>query len=489
MPFALLDHQKVAWLQDRLVRHPSSPIYAPGNLGESRYHARVTIEQRYIDLHPGSRQRHERASRVLPSGVTHDSRFLRPFPIYVDRAEGAAKWDVDGHRYIDYVVGHGALLLGHNHPTVTEAAAAQLARGTHYGASHDLEIAWAELVTHLVPAAEVVRFTSSGTEATLMALRIARAATGRPAIIKFERHFHGWHDYVVPASSYAGRTPPGIPDATLESVIVLPPDLEAVRSALAARSDIGAVILEAAGASSGQVPLPAGFHRELHELCRTAGAVFIMDEVVTGFRWAPGGVHQLEGITPDLVTLAKILAGGFPGGAVAGRRDLLEYLQFPGGGPRTEKIGHPGTFNANPLSAAAGVACLRTIADGSHQRRAAELAASLREGMNRILAELAIPGVVYGQSSVFRIQLTGEAPPPPADTDGRSFSRAFLETPMPAERARLLQLALINRGVHLFGTSGMLSSAHTPEDVACTLEAWRAALLELREEGHLDPAP
>ncbi len=447
----------------------------------------VTIEQRYIDRHPGSRQRHERASRVLPSGVTHDSRFLRPFPIYIERAEGAAKWDVDGHRYIDYVVGHGALLLGHNHPTVTEAAAAQLARGTHYGASHDLEIAWAEEVVRLVPAAEVVRFTSSGTEATLMALRLARAATGRPAVIKFERHFHGWHDYVVPASSYAGRTPPGIPQATLESVIVLPPSIEAVRATLSERSDVGALIVEAAGASSGQLPLPAGFLRELEQSCRAAGVIFIMDEVVTGFRWAPGGVHQLEAVTPDLVTLAKILAGGFPGGAVAGRRDLLEYLQFPGGGPRVEKVGHPGTFNANPLSAAAGVACLRTIADGSHQRRAAELAATLRLGMNTVLADLAIPGVVYGQSSVFRIHLAGEAPPAPADTDGRTLDRSLLEAPMPAERARLLQLALLNRGVHLFGTSGMLSSAHTRADIDCTIEAWRDALIELRDEGHLDP--
>lgn len=448
----------------------------------------VSIEQEYIDRHPRSRALYERAARVLPSGVTHDSRYLRPFLIYAERADGACKWDVDGHRYIDYVVGHGALLLGHNYPAVTEAVQAQLARGTHYGASHELEIAWAEEVVRLVPAAEVVRFTSSGTEATLMALRLARAATGRPAVIKFERHFHGWHDYVVPASSYAGREPPGIPASTLDSVIVLPPNLEAVEAAFAERTDIGAVIVEAAGASSGQVPLPPGFLRGVQELANRNGAVFVMDEVVTGFRWAPGGVHQLEGVRPDLVTLAKILAGGLPGGAVAGRRDLLEYLQFPGGGPRHEKVGHPGTFNANPLSAAAGVACLREIADGSHQKRAADLAAALRTGMNRVLHELNIPAVVYGQSSAFRVHLAAGQPPEPRDYDGREFPRTLLETPAPAEPTRLLQLALLNRGVQLFGTGGMLSSVHTGADIAATLDAWREALLALRDEGHLRPA-
>lgn len=446
----------------------------------------MSIEQAYIERHPASRALYERAARVLPSGVTHDSRFLRPFPIYAERAEGAHKWDVDGHRLVDYVVGHGALLLGHNHPVIAEAAARQLARGTHYGASHEHEVAWAEEVIRLVPSAEVVRFTSSGTEATLMALRLARAATGRPGVIKFERHFHGWHDYVVAASSYAGRTPPGIPAATLDSVAVVPPEISAVEAAIDARGDIGACIVEAAGASSGQVPLPPGFLRQLQDVCNRHGIVFIMDEVVTGFRWAPGGVQQLEGVHPDLTTLAKVLAGGFPGGAVAGRRDLLQYLQFPGGGPRTEKVGHPGTFNANPLSAAAGVACLREIADGSHQRRADTLTATLRAGMNATLRELAIPGVVYGQSSAFRIHLAGNAPPPAADTDGRGLPHGVLAAPFPPERARLLQLALINRGVHLFGTGGMLSSAHSDADISHTLEAWRDALLELRSEGHLE---
>jgi len=443
------------------------------------------IEQAYVEKHPESARLYQRASQVLPSGVTHDSRFMRPFPIYAERAAGAHKWDVDGHEHIDYVMGHGALLLGHNYPSVAEAAAAQLARGTHYGAGHVLEIAWAEEVVRLVPSAEVVRFTSSGTEATLMALRLARSFTGKPGVIKFDRHFHGWHDYVVASSKYSGALPPGVPQATLDSVAVLPLEMSTVRETVAARDDVGAIIVESAGASSGQLPVPRGFLQELQAFCRAEGILFIMDEVVTGFRWAPGGVQEVEGLQPDLTTLAKILAGGLPGGAVAGRRAVMERLQFPAPGTSAPKIGHPGTFNANPLSAAAGVACLREIADGSHQRRASELSAQLRGGMNAILCELGIPGYVYGQSSEFRIILAGTTVPEAQDYDPHNLPFEFLAKGMPEHRTRLLQLAMVNRGSHLFGSGGMTSSVHTEDDIARTVEAWRGALLDLRAEGAL----
>lgn len=446
----------------------------------------MTIEQDYSDRHPASARLYRRAGAVLPSGVTHDSRFMRPFPIYAGRAAGAHKWDVDGYEHIDYVMGHGALLLGHNHPSVAEAAATQLALGTHYGASHEKEIEWAEEVVRLVPSAEVVRFTSSGTEATLMALRLARSFSGKAGVIKFDRHFHGWHDYVVAASKYSGSVPPGIPQATLDSVSVVPPDMAAVRETVAVRADTGAIIVESAGASSGQLPVPRGFLHELQAFCRAEGIVFIMDEVVTGFRWAPGGVQEVEGLQPDLTTLAKILAGGFPGGAVAGRRAVMEHLQFPAPGTEAPKIGHPGTFNANPLSAAAGVACLREIAGGGHQRRAAELASRLRAGMNGVLHDLGIPGYVYGQSSEFRIILAGGTVPEARDYDPRDLPFDFLATGMPEHRSRLMQLAMINRGSHFFGAGGMTSSVHTGGDIARTVEAWRGALVDLRAEGALD---
>ena len=445
----------------------------------------MSIEQTYIERNPASAKLYERASKVLPSGVTHDSRFMRPFPIYAERAAVARKWDADGHELIDYVGGHGALLLGHNYPAVIEAAQAQLANGTHYGASQEKEIEWAEEVIRLVPSAEVVRFTSSGTEATLMALRLARSFTGKPGVIKFDRHFHGWHDYVVANSKYSSGLPAGVPQATLDSVAVLQLDMAEVEATVERRGDIGAIIVEAAGASSAQLPVPRGFLHQLQAFCRAQGIVFIMDEVVTGFRWAPGGVQEVEGLKPDLTTLAKILAGGFPGGAVAGRREVMEHLQFPQPGSKAAKVGHPGTFNANPLSAAAGVACLREIADGRHQRRAAELGAQLRAGMNGALCELGIPGFAYGLSSSFKVLLAGTQVPEATDYDPRDLPLALLEEGMSGERARLLQLAMANHGSHFFGAGGLVSAVHTEDDIAQTVEAWRDSLLELRAEGAL----
>jgi len=441
----------------------------------------VAIEQDFVEAHPGSRRLHQRAAAVLPNGVTHDSRYLRPFQVYVDRAAGSRKWDVDGNEYVDYVMGHGALLLGHSHPAVTEAAAVQLARGTHYGASHEGEIAWAEEVARLVPSAEVVRFTSSGTEATLMAIRLARSSTGRETIVKFENHFHGWHDYVAAGTKY-GDTTPGVPRSILESIVVIPPDLGVMREVLGGRHDIAGVIVESAGASTGTVPLPRGFLRELRVVTHAAGVVMIMDEVVTGFRWTPGGVQEEEGIVPDITALAKILAGGFPGGAVAGRAEVMGRLAFAADGSRTNKVGHPGTFNANPLSAAAGVACLREIGDGAHQLRARERAAQLRTGMNAELARLGVPGVVYGQASEFRIALGHGRPPEARDYDPRDMQPARLAGGIDPETQRLLHLAMMNAGVHLFGNGGFVSSVHTEADVTRSLEAWSTSLDALRRE-------
>lgn len=439
------------------------------------------IEQDFVERHTGSRRLYERAAQVLPNGVTHDSRYLRPFQVYVDRAAGALKWDVDGNEYVDYVMGHGALLLGHAHPVVTEAATAQLARGTHYGASHEGEVAWAEQVARMVPSAEVVRFTSSGTEATLMALRLARNFTGRDTIVKFEDHFHGWHDYVAAGTKYGGDSTTGVPGSTLESVVVIPPDIGVLREVLGRRGGVAGVIVESAGASTGTTPLPRGFLRELRLLTEAADVVMIMDEVVTGFRWAPGGVQEAEGIVPDLTALAKILAGGLPGGAVAGRQDVMEGLAFGPDGSRAGKVGHPGTFNANPLSAAAGVACLREIEDGEHQRRARESAAELRRGMNAELSRQAIPGLVYGQSSEFRIALGRGRPPEPRDYNPRDCPAAQLAG-MDPETQRLLHLAMLNEGVHLFGNGGFVASVHDEDHIGRTLDAWAAALGVLRRE-------
>src|SRR6202521_2025018 len=221
----------------------------------------VSILGAYVRLHPGSARLYEESSRVFPSGVTHDVRYVTPFPIFVDRAEGSHKWDVDGNEYIDYVMGHGALFMGHAHPAITGAIIEQAAKGTHYGANHRLEMEWGTLVREIVPSAEKVRFTSSGTEATLMAIRLARAYTGRVRILKFDQHFHGWHDAVVGARGAESDCPTssGVPAATSSNTVCVGQgDIGAVEEKLAA-GDIAAVILEPTGASYGTLPLNPAF--------------------------------------------------------------------------------------------------------------------------------------------------------------------------------------------------------------------------------------
>jgi len=218
----------------------------------------------YVEANPNSRLAYERACRVLPGGVTHELRSFLPFFPYIAGARGAHKWDLDGHVYIDYAMGHGALILGHAHPAAVEAIARQAALGTHPGANHLLEVEWAERVHALVPGAELVRFTSSGTEATLLAIRLARTATGKTKVVKFRGHFHGWHDAVSPGQAPPyDAVSPGVPPATAAETIVLPADPEAVESTLSRERDIAAVIVEPSGAVAGAVPLPAGFLRAL----------------------------------------------------------------------------------------------------------------------------------------------------------------------------------------------------------------------------------
>ncbi|HAT35469.1 MAG TPA: aspartate aminotransferase family protein, partial [Rhodospirillaceae bacterium] len=211
----------------------------------------------YREKTPGSADCANEAREHFPSGLTHDSRRLRPYGLYVDRAQGSRKWDVDGNEYVDYFGGHGALLLGHNHPVVTAAVHDQVDKGTHYGSGHRLEIDWGGLVKDLLPCAEEVRFVSSGTEANLMALRIARAHTGRDKLLRFKGHFHGWQDHVAFGSKYAGTDNiPGIIDGIIENVIVADPsDPDGIKETLEMDGDIAAVILEPTGASSGQIPL------------------------------------------------------------------------------------------------------------------------------------------------------------------------------------------------------------------------------------------
>lgn len=441
-----------------------------------------TIQETFAERHQRSAELYQRAVKVLPSGVNHDARFLQPFQVYVDRAHGVYKWDVDGNRLLDYVMGHGALLLGHSYPKVADAVAEQATQGTHYGANSPRELEWAERVISLIPSAEEVRFTMSGTESTLLAMRLARAFTGRRRILKFEGHFHGWHDYALIGDRPPfDKLPQGVLETIRDDMVVCPVDLEAVDRALTHDNDVAAMIVEPSGAGWAAVPLPEGFLPGLRDLATKHDVLLIFDEVVTGFRWSPGGVQQLTGILPDLTTLAKIVSGGLPGGAVAGRRDVMQLISFE---DREHKIIHQGTFNANPLSAAAGCAALDVVKDPAVQHKADALMSRLRAGMNEILVRLDVPGCAYGESSAFHIALGVECPEArQGDVRRPALADATLKAGPAPKIAQNLEMGLLNHGVHLFRGGGFTSFVSEPEHIAFTLEAFEATIKEMRADG------
>jgi len=317
----------------------------------------MTIEANYRRLHAGSAARYQQARTMFPNGVTHDGRYVTPFPLYVERSQGAYKWDADGNRLIDYVTGHGALLLGHAHPAVVAAVSNQMARGTHYGAESELAIQWAALIQELFPSIERLRFTASGTEATMLALRLARAYTGRPVVVRLAGHYHGWHDLLA-RDSAADSSPPGVYDGLLEATMVLPADLACIEATLAARSDIAAVILEPTGASYGALPLPQGFLRELRALTAARDVLLICDEVAVGFgRTGKMFACEHEGVEPDLMCVAKGITGGYlPLAATFATERIFDaFLGRPWEG-KTFYHGH--TYTGNPLACAAALASL-----------------------------------------------------------------------------------------------------------------------------------
>jgi glutamate-1-semialdehyde 2,1-aminomutase len=439
---------------------------------------------------PSSAERYRQAVALFPSGVTHDARYLLPHPIYVNRAEGGRKWDVDGNTYVDYQGGHGALILGHRHPRVMAAVAEQLEHGTHYGSSHELELRWGTLVQEMVPSAELVRFTSSGTEATMMALRLARAFTGRQKILRFRGHFHGWNDHMTfgYTDRFDGTPSAGIVEALAASVLLADPnDTDSVRQLLE-EHEVAAVILEPTGATFGQVPTGKPFLEALRAMTKEHGTLLIFDEVVTGFRVSPGGAQAHHGITPDLTSLAKILAGGLPGGAVVGRADIMERMDHERSkATGHERIQHPGTFNANPVSAAAGCATLEIVRDSDACAKAADYAGRLRAEMNAILVEEGVRWAVFGSFSGFHIftnpdRLDIEPTTfDPADHDYRSLKGKKGTT-----LATKLRLAMRVNGVDLQGwPGGPVSAVHGGADFGRTLDAFRDTVRMLKDEGEI----
>ena len=441
-----------------------------------------SIREEYIRKNPRSAELYPRFREVFPSGgAGHDGYVAEPFPIAIARGQGPRKWDVDGNEYIDYGLGSASLLLGHSHPAVTEALQRALPNGSHYGAPVEAMLEWGEKVHNLIPCADKVRFVGSGAESTMLAMRVARAFTGKEKIIRWESHYHGWHDYVMPGNLAPFDVPAstGIPQGAVDSVIVLPPDLDALEQTLANNNDIAGVITEGSGASYGTVPLAPGFLDGVRRLTRQYGVVMILDEVITGFRWSPGGLQQRLGIDPDLCTLAKILTGGLPGGAVAGRADIMQVMEQTGDSDhdRFQRVLHGGTFNANPYCAATGNAALEVVATGEMQNTADRMAERLRAGLREIMSRYEVAATVYGEASTFHVYFGG--------TTIEGLDANTLKSSPPAIQSAFRQ-ALQVRGVDLMSrTSGVLSGVHTEADIDQSLEAADGAIRAMIDEGLL----
>lgn len=453
------------------------------------------VESRIVDTYRDrtkrSAARYREAVEVLPSGIVHDSRRILPYGIYVNRALGARKWDIDGNEYIDYYGGHGALLLGHQRAEVVAAAHAQLDKGMHFAAATELELEWAQLICRMLPSAERVRFTSSGTEATHLALRLARAASGKGKIIRFQGNFHGWHDHVAfGAKDHLDGSPtPGVLREIAAGVILVPiNDMGAVEHLLSTRDDIAAVLIEPLGTSSGAVPTPPAALRALRDITTRHRTILIFDEVVSGFRVSPGGLQAAIGVTPDLTTLAKVLAGGMPGGAVAGRSEIVGWLDYEmSAAAKRERISHQGTHNGHAVCAAAGIATLKIIRDTDACARAAATAADLRRKLNEVLEEEGVPWAVYGDYSFFHFFTNPENRAiRPTTFDAHAVPVEWFKPDKREQLMAKLVLGLMNHGVDPKGNrGGLVSAAHTADDVRLTVDAWRGTLRALRAEGEL----
>ena len=442
-----------------------------------------TVDERYREKFAKSIDWYERGETAFAGGVTHQSRFTSPFPTYYERAEGPFKYDVDGNEIIDYVMGNGSLLLGHSPPAVVDAVRAQIDRGTHLGGATTWEVEYAEAVKKLMPKLERVRFTSSGTESTLLAMRLARAYTGKDKIVKFHEHFHGWHDYVVIG---AGQSVGGVPQGVKDSIIVAAADVREVDRILEQDDDVAGVIVECNGAHFGTFPLQnPKFLRDLQEVCRKHKVVFMMDEVITGFRLSSGGAQERWDLDPDLTAMAKIMAGGQPGAAVGGKAEIMETMAFKEDEEwNTQKrVAQGGTYNAQPIAAAAGMAQLNAIANEPVVEKADRAAKRLKDGINEAFIKNEVTGHSHGISSLVQVNLGYEC-----DCDRALCTMPYEEIyrSMPFEKTRAIRRAVLVNGSDAMDWNGLcyvVSSVHDDEVVDRTIEGFNQALQDLRADG------
>jgi glutamate-1-semialdehyde 2,1-aminomutase len=446
----------------------------------------IDPEDIYRQTTPGSRALHEKAVRVMPGGTTRTTTYFDPYPLFIDRGEGCLVWDVDGTERIDMIGNYTAMILGHAHPKVVEAIRAQAGRGTAFAAANAIEGELAEILCERVPSLDLVRFCNSGTEATMFAMRLARAFTGRPRIARIEGGYHGTHDYAevsthpVPAEAGPADRPLARPDSigtpawALEQTLVLPfNDPDAAELILRQEGNqVAAVILEPIIGAGGVIAATSEFLQRLRSVTRELGMLLIFDEVIS-LRVAPGGAQQLYGVVPDLTTMGKIIGGGLPVAAFGGRADVMELLD-----PRRQpNLAQGGTYNGNPLGMAAGVAAMKELTPDVYEdlnRRGARV----KDQLSEVFASHGVAAQVNGVASLLAIHFTATPV-----TDYRSKMTAD------EGMTRDFFLGLLNHGVLMAPRAmGALSTPMGEEEIQRFVDAADAVVAEQLPRWQAAPA-
>jgi len=428
---------------------------------------------------PRSRELYERALGLFPGGVNSPVRAaVKPYPFYVERADGAYIYTVDGERLIDYVLGYGPLFLGHRHPRVYEALMKQLDRGWFYGAPYELEIRLAEKILKYYHPGGMVRFVNTGTEATMTAIRLARGFTGRDLIVKFNGCYHGAHDAVLvgagsAAAEYGVPSSKGVPESVAKlTLIARYNDVESIDKIMRRYGDnVAAIIVEPVVGNAGVIPPREEFLRALRELSSSYGSLLIMDEVITGFRLALGGAQQYYGVRGDITTLGKIVGGGMPIGVVVAEKKIMKELTPAG------KVFNAGTFNAHPATMAAGLATIEVLETGEPYRVAGEAAKALVETLSELIDKYGARAFINHVESMFQVFFTDREVVSPEDAQK---SRKETYTALHEE--------LLKRGVFIAPSqmeAVFTSAAHTREVVEETITALRDVFRSLHESGKL----
>jgi glutamate-1-semialdehyde 2,1-aminomutase len=436
--------------------------------------------ERYIAKTPKSRALQVEAERVLPGGSSRGTAYFAPYPFFAAHGDGHYVYDVDGNRYLDFMLNATTLIVGHANPTVVEALGEQTRKGTAFSTPTPVQVRVAKLLCDRIPSLDTIRFTNSGTEGTLMAIRAAWAFTEKPKLAKFEGGYHGAHEQwgvsdTPRGGPHAGAGPtaipeyPGQPAGVLQDVIVLPyNDLAACDRILRAhKNEVGALIMEPIVSSFGYVPAEPEFLRGIRKLTEELDIVLIFDEVQS-LRVAPGGAQELFGVTPDLSCFGKIIGGGLPIGAFGGRREIMaQYDPTLAGGAR---IAHAGTFNANPMTLVAGEAVMQALTPPIY-RQLAEVGESLRAKLRRTLHAIGVPAQVTGIASLFGIHFNARPI--------RSYRDVVLDDP---DMTRGLYTGLLNEGVLLQTTcAGALGVMTTETEVDTLVDAVGRVVRRLRE--------